>query len=262
MASKPGEGYEIASGGASSGATAKRAAARGSHPELTVLVWCPARARDTLRSAVPAHVEVSEVVARSELVAGHVYLAPRDRRLAIEDHTLVVGGVERAPFDALLRSLAERRKDDAIAIVLAGQDRDGSLGIKRVMEAGGLTIVEQPDGSEDELTRAAIESGLIDFVLPQDQIAEHVLSLRAVPDLPIDAGAPLGPELHLDALRDILVLLRVRSGHDFSSYKRATLVRENTKQKQNNDNTTHNNYHAYLREHPIEISHLLRDFLI
>src|SRR3569833_896068 len=237
MASKPGEGYVVAIGGASSGATAKLAAARGSHPELTVLVWCPALARDTLRSAVPAHVEVSEGVDRSELVAGHVYLAPRDRRLAIEDHTLVVGGVERAPFDALLRSLAESRKDDAIAIVLAGQDRDGSLGIKRVKEAGGLTIVEQPDGSEDELTRAAIESGLIDFVLPQDQLAEHVLRLRAVPDLPIDEGTPLEPKVQLEAQHNNHNHQQNQTEHDFSSYKRATLVRRIARRMQGCDCT-------------------------
>ena len=66
----------------------------------------------------------------------------------------------------------------------------------------------------------------------------------------------------LDTLRDILTLVRVRTGHDFSSYKRATLFRRIARRMQVCECANLEAYHRFLRERPHELPHLLRDFLI
>src|SRR5205823_5419955 len=71
-----------------------------------------------------------------------------------------------APIDRLLRSLADDFGGQVAAVVLNGRGSDGVIGIKRVKEAGGLTIAQLPDGDDTEMARAAIATGMIDLVLP------------------------------------------------------------------------------------------------
>ena len=264
MVRPAGERHVVAIGGSSAAAASAIAGQLASSRDLAILVWCPALTLDALRGAVPDGSDVVELVDRAELASGRVYLAPRDRRLAIEGEQVAVGGVDRAPFDALLRAVADTQTTDAIGILLCGEDHDGSLGIKRVKETGGLTIVETPDGAGDDVTRAAIESGVIDLVLARDEIAPHVLGLRSLPEFPADDAEPEKPssDNRVEALRDILTLVRVRSGHDFSPYKRATLFRRIARRMQVRDCLTLDEYHRYLRDHEGELGHLLRDFLI
>src|SRR5262249_7241672 len=70
------------------------------------------------------------------------------------------------------------------------------------------------------------------------------------------------PEGIADTLRDILALVRIRSGHDFGSYKRATLYRRVSRRMQVCQCESIAAYHHYLRENPGELANLLRDFLI
>src|SRR5207249_1302557 len=65
-----------------------------------------------------------------------------------------------------------------------------------------------------------------------------------------------------DALREILTLVRVRSGHDFSAYKYGTLFRRVSRRLQVTQTSSLAEYQRHLRDHPAELSHLLRDFLI
>jgi two-component system, chemotaxis family, CheB/CheR fusion protein len=83
-------------------------------------------------------------------------------------------GEARAPIDRLLRSMAEGLGGQVAAVILAGRGADGVIGIKRVKEAGGLTIAQVPDGDETEMPRAAIATGMIDLVLPLGDIAARL----------------------------------------------------------------------------------------
>src|SRR5690606_4516771 len=76
-----------------------------------------------------------------------------------------------------------------------------------------------------EMPRHAIATGLVDAVLPVSEMPARILAYRDVLrsiEIPVDAPEPSGGD---EALRDILVHLRVRTGHDFSNYKRPTLLR-------------------------------------
>ncbi|MEO8553496.1 MAG: chemotaxis protein CheB, partial [Kofleriaceae bacterium] len=149
-------------------------------PGFAIIAWCPELDAAELRAA--SKVEVTELVDRAPFAANRVYLAPRDRRIAFEDSQIIVGGVDRSPLDLLFRSVADSIGARASAVILAGTGRDGSSGIQRIKEVGGLTMAQALDGAGAEMPGAAIESGLIDIVVPLAEVATQLVAL-ARPDV-------------------------------------------------------------------------------
>src|SRR5205814_2810920 len=64
------------------------------------------------------------------------------------------------------------------------------------------------------------------------------------------------------SLRDVLAYLRAQTGHDFSHYKRATVLRRVARRMQVNSVETIPRYRDFLRTHPVEARALLQDLLI
>jgi two-component system CheB/CheR fusion protein len=170
----------------------------------------------------------------------------------------------RGQLDRFLRSLADSAGRSAAVVLLSGPGTDGALGVQRVKEAGGLTICQKvADGTEGELPKTAMATGMIDLVLGLDDIPPRVL--RAFDDRRTAALEPEDPKAEApvhETLRDILVMIRIRTGHDFSAYKRATLIRRVARRMQVCATETIGEYLRYLRERPTELANLLRDFLI
>jgi len=212
------------------------------------------------RSALP----IIQARGRVRLEPDRVFLIPADAEAAFQRDELVVTEVRepRAPLDKLLRSLADEYGTRGTCVLLDCRGNDGLLGIKRLKEAGGLTVARAPDGDG---AGPAIASGLVDLVLPLQAIAERLVAF-AHPDEDPAPDAPTGDDAErrgpADTLHDILTLLRIRSGHDFSPYKRATLYRRVSRRMQVCECSSIAAYHQYLRDHPGEIASLLRDFLI
>ena len=69
-------------------------------------------------------------------------------------------------------------------------------------------------------------------------------------------------ELDFAIIRDMLALVRQRTGHDFSQYKRATLLRRIARRLQVHDLPDIASYREFLQDNPAEIQALLRDLLI
>jgi len=102
---------------------------------------------------------------------------------------------------------------------------DGTLGVRAIKEQGGLVLVQEPSTAAfDAMPRSAIATGLADAVASASdlpgQLAAH---LRAGPRA--GADAPDAAEGSPGALERIIAVLRLRRGHDFSQYKRSTLLR-------------------------------------
>src|SRR4051794_17402104 len=113
-----------------------------------------------------------------EARADHVYVIPPASILTLEGGRLRVrrsGPTERErnPIDAFLASLGEDLGDRAIAVILSGAGSDGTLGLKVVKEAGGLTVAQgrsQDASRHAGMADSAIASGLVDLVLPVGEI--------------------------------------------------------------------------------------------
>lgn len=170
-----------------------------------------------------------------------------------------------APVDLFFRELARAYRDRAIAVVLSGAGADGSLGVGRVREEGGVCIAQDPSEAEHpQMPEHAIETGSVDFVLPVAAIPGKLVSLRRNAEriqLPPAEPSPKR-DFAEDSLRELLALLRARTRHDFASYKRATLLRRIERRLQVTESEDLPAYLAHVRNHPEELQGLLRDLLI
>ena len=214
--------------------------------------------------ATRTRMPVAQVSSRVRLEPRHVYVIPPNRQLLATDHHLATAEFDeprwqRAPIDLFFRSLAAQRGDD-FAIILSGAGSDGSVGIKAVKEAAGIILVQDPDEAEyGSMPRSAVATGLADFILPVREIAARLPELiRNRQGLPSD----IVNESDGEAMQGVLSHLRVRSGHDFSSYKKSTVRRRIARRMQVQRAATMADYLVALRENPQEAQALFADLLI
>jgi len=231
-----------------------------------VVVHLDPQHRSELSTIVAARttMPVIQVGDRAPLKPNHVYVIPPDRRLQIVDHELSATKFEeprgqRLPIDFLFRSVAERL-GDGFAVILSGAGSDGALGVQAVKEAGGIILVQDPSEADyASMPRSAIETGVVDFVLPVRDLAKRLGDLIRIRETvwPPEMGA-----LDEEALGRILAYLRVRTGHDFSKYKRSTVVRRVARRMQVNHTDTLKDYYDLIHENTDEVQALFSDILI
>jgi len=173
----------------------------------------------------------------------------------------------RVPIDRFFRTLADAYGTKAVSIILSGTGTDGTLGMKHIKGRDGFAIVQDPfDAEYDGMPRSAIDTGIVDIVLPVGEMPEKLLSVRdSTERLRLTEGreAELGKEIkNLELLRDVLTLLRVRTGHDFSNYKRPTIIRRIARHLQIHETDDLESYLEILRDKPDELLSLLKNLLI
>lgn len=129
-------------------------------------------------------IRVKEADEKEIPQAGVAYIAPPNYHLLMEhDHsfTLTVGervNYARPSIDILFETAAEAYGDGLIGIILTGANNDGSTGLKKIKEMGGIAIVQDPDEAEsDSMPRSALETTKPDHVLTLKEIANFLNSL-------------------------------------------------------------------------------------
>jgi len=133
----------------------------------------------------------------------------------------------RAPVDIFFRTLAEQHAQNAVAVILSGTGADGSMGLKRIKEKGGAVFVQNPREAEySDMPHNAIATELIDEILHVAEIPAKIIAYKngmgtVIIPIPHDAL----PENQQASLREIFTQLRIKTGHDFSNYKRASVLR-------------------------------------
>ncbi len=173
----------------------------------------------------------------------------------------------RLPIDFLFRSLAEDQGERAIGVVLSGTGSDGTLGMRTIKGEGGMLMVQSPESTEfDGMPRSAIATGMVDFVLHPEEMAEALISYtsRAFGTTPVDARAleEENAEGKKESLETILKLLRKHSGHDFTHYKPSTVLRR-IKRRMALLRLDHiEKYSEYAGEKGDELDALFQDLLI
>jgi two-component system, chemotaxis family, protein-glutamate methylesterase/glutaminase len=127
---------------------------------------------------------VSEAREGDRLQPGRAYIAPPNRHLLVNaDGTLSLSQTELVHFvrpsaDLLFESAAASYKERAIAVVLSGSGRDGSMGVRAIKKMGGTVIVQDEKTSEFfGMPEAAQLTGVVDFILPLSEIAPALQTL-------------------------------------------------------------------------------------
>src|SRR5262245_33682659 len=205
------------------------------------------------------HMPVVQVQHREKIQPNHVYVIPPDRRLEMVDHEISAVPFEeahgkRSPIDQFFRSVADRL-GDGFAIILSGAGSDGVVGVRAVKETGGIILVQEPAEAEyPSMPRSAIATGVVDVVLPVRDLAVRLVDLVHLKQTLSTAEAPRFDE---ELLRRVLTHLRVRTGHDFSKYKRSTILRRIARRMQVMRTDTLGEYYDALRDNPDEAQALL-----
>ena len=212
------------------------------------------------------HTRMRVIEAKNKLTieANAVYTIPPNQFLKIEHGRIRVTDPQtsdgiRMPIDFFFRSLAESQRERAICILFSGSGSDGTLGLREVRAAGGLTIVQKPETAQfDAMLRSAIATGMVDLILPLREIAEIVQ--RYVPQIRSDTVNEEREKFEqLDSILDILTL---HSGSDFSAYKKSTLLRRIDRRMGLNHLTGLAEYMQLLLNNPTEVEALAKDMLI
>ena len=212
-------------------------------------------------------MKVEQVRDRVTVRPNQVYLIPPNRDLSFLHGVLHLFEPSpahglRLPIDFFFRSLAADLKERGIGVILSGMGSDGTLGLRAIKEAAGLTLVQDPaEAKFDGMPRSAIEAGLADIVAPAGELCAHLLAYLhpTVPTLP---GEPILLAEDHSGLEKVIILLRNHTGHDFSLYKKSTLYRRIERRIRLQQLDKIAQYVRYLQENPPERDLLFKELLI
>ena len=78
-------------------------------------------------------------------------------------------------IDSFFRSLAEDQGERAICVILSGSGTDGTLGLRAIHGAGGVSFVQDPTTAKyDGMPGSAAHSGLATYILPVEKMPEQL----------------------------------------------------------------------------------------
>lgn len=127
---------------------------------------------------------VRDVEDKDPLQAGHIYIAPANYHLLLEDDGCFSLSVEapvkycRPALDVTFASLARVLQERCIGLVLTGANDDGADGTRAIKAAGGHTLAQSPASARaPAMPEAAIATGAVDRVLEPAQIVPYLLQL-------------------------------------------------------------------------------------
>jgi two-component system CheB/CheR fusion protein len=201
-----------------------------------------------------------------DVLPNNVYVIPPNKSISILNGTLhLFEPIEahglRLPIDIFLKSLAADQQENSVGIILSGMGADGSLGLKAIKMAGGITLVQDPTTAKfDSMPANAIRLTNVDAIVSVEQLPERLISL-------VKSSIFKSPVTEIDAktkneLDKIILLLREQTRHDFSQYKKFTLLRRIERRKGVHLLANTKDYIRFLQENPKEGEILFKELLI
>ena len=150
-------------------------------PMLVVQHLAPTRISNlpqllTNRSALP----VQQVRGGECPLPGHVYVAPPDHHLVVEDGKLALTRAERVRFsrpsvDVLFESVARSFDRGVIGVILSGGGSDGTEGARAIRAAGGRVVAQdRASATNFGMPGSAAAAGVTDAVLSVEGIASYL----------------------------------------------------------------------------------------
>lgn len=168
----------------------------------------------------------------------------------------------RLPIDFFLQTLADDQRENAIGVILSGMGSDGVHGLAAIKAKSGLTLAQEPTSAQaDSMPKSVIKAGIVDIVALPAVLPECILNFsRHIPDASLSQEIPKIDQQ--STLEKIIILLRNRTGNDFSLYKPSTLYRRIERRTTLLQLENIGKYVPYLRDHPQELDLLFKELLI
>lgn len=213
-------------------------------------------------------MKVIEAKDKMRIEPDRIYVIPPNKDMSIHDCILRLSVPQephgfRMPIDFFFRSLAEDCGERAICVILSGNGTDGTMGLRAIHGAGGMSMVQEVTTAKyDGMPRSAINTGLADYILPVEKMpaqltsyVEHIFLKRAIKIPPVTGKTP-------ETIQKILTIIKNKTGHDFSSYKKSTINRRIERRMNLHNIEDPSTYARYLQEHPDEVKMLFKELLI
>ena len=122
---------------------------------------------------------VREADDKEPVEPGTVYFAPPDYHMLLEKNRQIALSADepvhfsRPSIDVLFESAAEVYGERLLGVILTGGNQDGAVGLQAIHQAGGVTVVQQPDNAKVPLmVVSALQRSPADFVLSLPEIAQ------------------------------------------------------------------------------------------
>lgn len=170
---------------------------------------------------------VSQARDGAVIAPDRVYVIPPNTHMIVDAGRLRLiprpAGIHAMSVNCFLNSLAEELGHKAVAVIMSGTASDGTLGVKAIKAEGGIVFAQDElSAGFSGMPHSAAATGVVDFVLPPEQIAAELVSIARHPAL-----SPEAPEFSADEklLGRIFQLLRDATGVEFSLYKFSTVHR-------------------------------------
>src|SRR5258705_2279486 len=168
-------------------------------------------------------IPVLEIADDIKLVPNHIYIIPSNKLLVANDGVLQL--IPRPPkninkinlpIDLFFTSLAQVHQSHAIGVVLSGTASDGTQGLKAIKDYGGITFAQdEASAAFDGMPHSAVQAGVVDFILPPEKIPKKIMELVKITD-GNGQDENKARKTDEDAFRQMLSLLRLRKGTDFT----------------------------------------------
>ena len=213
---------------------------------------------------------VHQITNNIHLDPDNLYIIPENKIVTATDGVLKLAPLDEKnkkgnTIDLFFSSLGVVHQSYAIGVVLSGALSDGTVGLQVIKSYGGLTFA-QDEGSAafDSMPKSAVKGGAVDFVLSPAKIAEHIVAINQAfhTDYSSVEISDTIPQQDNETFKQILTVLRVRRGVDFTYYKQSTLKRRIIRRMALNKIEKPVNYLNYLRENKNEQDALYNDMLI
>jgi len=212
-------------------------------------------------------LQVVQVTEHTLVQPNSIYIIPPNKDMSIFHGTLHLfepaepRGL-RLPIDFFFRSMADDQQERSIGVILSGMGTDGTLGLGAIKESGGVGFVQEPASAKfDSMPISAIEAGLADVTAPVEELPARIYAyLQHKPTF--DSSEPILADKTQASFDKVMILLRSKTGHDFSLYKKTTIHRRLERRMGIHQIDKMATYIRFLQENPQELELLYKELLI
>ncbi len=211
-------------------------------------------------------MQVTQAKNNSLVNPNKIYVIPPNKSITIRDGVLHLSEIIetnglRLPIDIFFRSLAKDQADNGVGIILSGMGSDGSIGLKAIKQAGGLTLVQAPSTAKFEsMPLNGISQASPDFIAKAEELPDKLITHTNI--RPYKSPSAELNQASKNELDKIISLLLEHTNQDFSQYKKNTLLRRIERRKAVHLLPTSKDYIKYLQENTQECKILSKELLI
>ncbi|MCE3226124.1 MAG: domain S-box protein [Bacteroidetes bacterium] len=178
-------------------------------------------------------MKVVEVTDNVTIQPNHFYVCTPDKEMNVSGGKIKLQQRDDSvlpylPIDSFFTSLARTNGNRVIGIILSGNARDGTQGLKAIKEANGITIAQDSSAKNKSMPESAIQEKVVDYILSPAEIAVKLSNMHkpsaSKPAIDIKKKTEM-PDLENENLSTVIDLVYNATGVDFSNYKSTTIKR-------------------------------------